>query len=367
MSGKNPIPNEQAYEGVRATNPPNVTITNHAPGSNQKRVHLGDIQINETSGIAYMLTDIVAGAQVWSVIGEGTTGDIITITGDSGGAQPGNAGNFNIFGTANQVLVSGSASTETISLVGPYTPSTYTDHAVLVGSGTNSITALAVGATGEVLIGDTGNDPAFGALGVNSGLTAHGVLLGEANSAIVATAAGTNGQVLVGSTGLDPVFATLTSDGSIDFTLGAGTLELSVSSSTMAQTTITLSATQIKGLDMTPVTVIPAPGAGKTIVPFLMQSKFVYGGTSAFTNPQPLTLFFKDNTTPEVLTISASGFVDATANVYQLSDLEPDNHTAANYEDQPMIVSNIGGSAITGNAANDNTIKITVFYAIQTL
>jgi hypothetical protein len=60
--------------------------------------------------------------------------------------------------------------------------------------------------------------------------TDHAVLIGNGTgSAIGSLAVGTNGQVLVGSTGADPVFATLaSSDNSIDYTTGAGTLDLSV-------------------------------------------------------------------------------------------------------------------------------------------
>jgi hypothetical protein len=39
---------------------------------------------------------------------------------------------------------------------------TLTDHGVLVGSGTGAVNALAVGTTGELLVGVTGADPAFG-------------------------------------------------------------------------------------------------------------------------------------------------------------------------------------------------------------
>jgi hypothetical protein len=39
---------------------------------------------------------------------------------------------------------------------------TLTDHGVLVGAGTNAITPLSVGSTGELLVGITGADPAFG-------------------------------------------------------------------------------------------------------------------------------------------------------------------------------------------------------------
>lgn len=40
---------------------------------------------------------------------------------------------------------------------------TLTDHSVLVGSGTGALTALAVGATGEILVGSTGADPTWSA------------------------------------------------------------------------------------------------------------------------------------------------------------------------------------------------------------
>lgn len=41
-----------------------------------------------------------------------------------------------------------------------------TDHGVLVGSGTSAVTSLAIGTTGQVLLGMTGADPEFGALAV---------------------------------------------------------------------------------------------------------------------------------------------------------------------------------------------------------
>lgn len=116
-----------------------------------------------------------------------------------------------VTGTANQVLATPTTGNVVVSLIGPYTPATYTAHGVLIGEGTSSIAATTAGTTGQVLIGATGADPAFGALGVNSGLTAHGVLLGEGNSAIVATSAGTAGQILAsGGAGADPNWTTAT-------------------------------------------------------------------------------------------------------------------------------------------------------------
>lgn len=118
--------------------------------------------------------------------------------------------------------------------------STLTNHGVLVGAGTSGITQLSVGSTGQVLIGATSSDPAFGALGVNSGLTAHGVIIGENNSAFVASNAGSNGQVLLGASSADPAFASLTSTGgTIAFTTGTNSLNLDVVSSGIPWTDVT--------------------------------------------------------------------------------------------------------------------------------
>ncbi len=72
-------------------------------------------------------------------------------------------------------------------------------------------------------------------LGVASGgtgattLTIHGVLLGETQGAIVATTAGSSGQLLIGSTGADPAFGTITSSNStLSFTTGAASLSIQV-------------------------------------------------------------------------------------------------------------------------------------------
>jgi hypothetical protein len=161
---------------------------------------------------------IITGSGVVAVAGSGHTLTISvtpgtsllsTLTGGSGGAISPTTGNINLAGTANQIATAGSGSTITFSLVGPYTPTTYTVHGVLLGNTSSSIAVTSAGSTGQVLIGSTSADPAFGALGVNSGLTQHGVLLGENNSAIAATGAGSTGQVLIGATSADPAFGAL--------------------------------------------------------------------------------------------------------------------------------------------------------------
>jgi hypothetical protein len=150
----------------------------------------------------------------WDALGGGAV-SIATINN-----QPPIAGNFNMVGTANQIAVAAVAGADTFSLVGPYTPATYTAHGVLIGEGATSIVATAAGTNGQVLTGATGADPAFAALGTNSGLTAHGVLIGEGNGAIVALAAAATGTLLAGNTAADPSF---TASPSVTGSITAGT------------------------------------------------------------------------------------------------------------------------------------------------
>jgi len=71
-----------------------------------------------------------------------------------------------------------------------------------------------------------------GTLGVDQGgtgastLTDHSVLLGSGTDPITALGAMTNGQLVIGSTGADPVVASITDGEGIDTTAGAGTLTI---------------------------------------------------------------------------------------------------------------------------------------------
>lgn len=73
-----------------------------------------------------------------------------------------------------------------------------------------------------------------------TGMTNHAVLVGAGNATLTKLAVGSNGQVLIGATGADPAFATLTSsDSSISFTTGVNTLSLQVAGGTTVGKTIT--------------------------------------------------------------------------------------------------------------------------------
>jgi len=157
---------------------------------------------------------------------------------DAGTATPA-AGALTIAG-GNDISTSGAGSTVTVAISGT------TQYGVQVGDATGGIASLAVGATNQVLLGNTGGNPSWGAVDLTtdvtgilpvanggtglSTITDHGVMVGSGAGAVTPLAVGTNGQVIVGSTGADPVFATISStDGTIDITGGAGTLDLDLS------------------------------------------------------------------------------------------------------------------------------------------
>ena len=80
----------------------------------------------------------------------------------AGGVGGGGGGGAitSVVGTANQIAVATAGTVVTLSLVGPYTPTTFGAHGVLLGQGTSSIT-VAIGTLGTVLTGAAGADPVF--------------------------------------------------------------------------------------------------------------------------------------------------------------------------------------------------------------
>ncbi len=144
-----------------------------------------------------------------------------------------------------------------------------TTYGILIGEGSNNVNVTAAGTNGQMLLGSSTGDPAFGTitstggtltftfgpnsinidvpalagftfaipLPVGSGgtgqtlLTTYGVLLGEGSNNVNVTAAGTNGQMLLGSSTGDPAFGTITSTGgTLSFTFGPNSLNIDVAS-----------------------------------------------------------------------------------------------------------------------------------------
>ena len=173
------------------------------------------------------------------LIGGGTTGAVTSLTGNDAVQVFPLAGNINVLGTGSLTTI-GTANTETISLTG------LTNHAVLVGAGTATITKIAATATtGAVLQNNAGADPSYSTASYPSTTTINDILystannvvgqLAAANSSVLGSSAAgvptwlgplTDGQIIIGSTGAIPVAATLTAGSGISITNGAGTITI---------------------------------------------------------------------------------------------------------------------------------------------
>jgi trimeric autotransporter adhesin len=168
----------------------------------------------------------------------GTTGQVLTATTGSPPTwvSPATSGTVtSVSGTANQVAVATGTTTPVISLIGPYTPATYTAHSVLVGEGTSSIIGIGPSATsGQVFQNNAGADPSYSTATYPSTTTINQILyssaantvvgLSSANNGVLITSAtgvpsilpdGTTGQVLTATTGSPPSWASPATSGTV--------------------------------------------------------------------------------------------------------------------------------------------------------
>lgn len=178
------------------------------------------------------------------------TGILNTLTGNTGGAISPTAGNINTLGTGS-ITIAGAGSTLTTQLTG------LTNHAVLVGAGTATITKVGPTATiGQVLqSAGAAADPAFStatypltttisqllyssAANTVTGLaTANRAVLTTGTTGVpVMTALATDGQLIIGSTAGAPAAATLTAGTGISITNASNAITVAVSGSAVGQT-----------------------------------------------------------------------------------------------------------------------------------
>lgn len=140
--------------------------------------------------VAYSTSQNITTA-VWASVAN-VAGPIDTITTQDLTVISPSSNNINLSGSGS-LTTTGAGATATVSLTG------LTNHAVLVGAGTDTITKLAVGATGTILAGNTGADPAFTA--TPSGLTSLSAGTLTATTTVAAGTTVTGGTGVTATTG----------------------------------------------------------------------------------------------------------------------------------------------------------------------
>lgn len=185
-------------------------IENRAPTASDNTYDIGKMWVDSAGGIGYLLTSYsmfngIKSAN-WAFLGA-AAGDLNTLTTADAVVVTPVAGNIDVVGSGS-TTTTGAGDTVTVTLTG------LTNHNVLVGAGTSTITKVAPSATAGVALVSAGAaaDPEFGTVVVAGGgtglttLTAHQLYVGNGTSAPNTVVNGTTGQVLTAVTGADPTF-----------------------------------------------------------------------------------------------------------------------------------------------------------------
>lgn len=127
------------YMGVEALNPPNLVQAERAPTSSDKAFAKGTIWLDTTNLASYQWP----GVTNWISLGSGTTGAVVSLTGDSGGAIVPVAGNITVVGdSADGLSVVGTAGTLTVNAV-----ASDTTHRGTMATSTNAVSVTGTDAT----------------------------------------------------------------------------------------------------------------------------------------------------------------------------------------------------------------------------
>lgn len=115
---------------------------------------------------------------------------------------------LSVTGTADQILATPTVGNVVLSLIGPYTPTTYTAHGVLIGEGTGSIVATSAGTAGQLLqSGGASADPNWTTATYPSTATAGALIVATGTNVIGQVADVAVGQLLAsGGVGVVPAY-----------------------------------------------------------------------------------------------------------------------------------------------------------------
>lgn len=198
------------YLGVVAKNPPDTIRAERDPTGADKSFRFNTIWINTVSNDVWELTSASGGSANWTLLGTTSSGIEDVPHGGTGVATLTNHGvvigqgtspvHVTTAGTLGQPLVSGGASADpafaVLGVVGGGTGlATLTASALYVGNGTSPPTALAVGATGQTLMGATAANPGWtGSPSFSGSVTAGAGAVTATNGNFVGSTAGTGFQ-----------------------------------------------------------------------------------------------------------------------------------------------------------------------------
>lgn len=200
--------------------------------------------------------------------------NVVTIDTTTGqlGSQADTIGTVtSVSGTADQVAVATGTTTPVISLIGPYTPATYTAHGILLGQGTSSITALSPVAAGKIVqSGGAAADPVYSTATYPGTATGTGTILRADGTNWVATTATypatTTSQQILYSTANNVIGELTTANSALAATNSSGTLAMRLFSVVTQVFTSTGTYTPTAGMLYCEIEAVGGGGGGGSAV-----------------------------------------------------------------------------------------------------
>jgi hypothetical protein len=131
--------------------------------------------------------------------------------------------------------------------------------------------------------------------------------------------------------------------------------------------TVTLSSSQIKSLAGAPVLLVPAPGAGSTIIVTNLVSSLNFG-TVAYTDAGAVSLSLRYDAGPSTVGTNCSSLYNVITSSASQTGVDvpdpvinPNPSPVANVQNKALVLVNTGANDF---AAGDGTLTVTVTYQI---
>jgi hypothetical protein len=130
---------------------------------------------------------------------------------------------------------------------------------------------------------------------------------------------------------------------------------------------ITLTASQVRNLSGTPITLVAAQGAGTLIVPYTCYAKLNYGGVDTFHDGSSIRLYYGTGSTEVGFQFTSGSWKDNYNAYYYADDVRSSSSTGvaiANWSNRAVTIS-VNSSNFTGG--NGNTVSIFMPYSVMTI
>ncbi len=177
------------------------------------------------------------------------------------------------------------------------------------------------------------------------------ILYSDASNSLEKLGIGSTDQVLAVSSGI-PSWQTLPLSGTAN-------LEL--------QTT-TLTNSQIKNLVATPITVVTAGSAGEAKIFVRGVLKLNAGSEALTTDNEKIELYWVNGSGGKVASsTSTTGWMDQTTDQIALLGASSATDAAADAEGAAIVIKKQSGTEFGGNASNDATMEVAVYYTTISL